>query len=162
MNKYQQNKQLGFTIIELVITIILLGILAAYAVPRFTGANAGFESYGVRSEAIVKLRAIQLRAMQNTRAQTCVFITAQRLGIPANCDTPALPNNLRVTSTSMVLDGVSRFSFSSGSSQTIHFDRLGRPTDSSGALLCQPTCTISISGEPNLNIFIESQGYIHD
>lgn len=39
MKRYQRSKQGGFTLIELVVVIVLLGILAAFALPRFANLN---------------------------------------------------------------------------------------------------------------------------
>ena len=157
------RKHQGFTLIEMVMTIIIVGILSVAVLPKFFDAS-GFEEYAYRAETISALRAIQLRAMQNTNASVChqVLITAKVLGEPdkSQCevgDPPIfsdewLDNYDDNTSVFINQDSVS---FTVGNDgQYFEFDSLGRP-----ACIC--TLDIFISGESNLTIRIESEGYIH-
>jgi len=50
--------RLGFTLIELVIVILLLGILATFAMPKLLG-KGGFETQTLRDELLTRLRLVQ-------------------------------------------------------------------------------------------------------
>jgi MSHA pilin protein MshC len=55
----------GFTIIELVVVMVLLGILVAYAAPRFSG-RGGYSELTAREDVKQALRYAQQLAMSQT------------------------------------------------------------------------------------------------
>jgi MSHA pilin protein MshC len=160
-----QNKS-GFTLIELVIVIILLGILSATAIPRLIG-NKGFEAQTYRDQLQQLLKTVQQQAMscdatclaQGTRtanpyACNKVIITTTRYGIPTNCDTllPATFAAPHLGMSSTEANGTAvRFS-----SHTVAFNSQGINTN------CTSGCDISIIGDQTLLLRIESQGFIHE
>jgi MSHA pilin protein MshC len=159
-----QNKS-GFTLIELVIVIILLGILSATAIPRLIG-NKGFEAQTYRDQLQQLLKTVQQQAMScdatcrnartaNPYACNRVIITTTRYGIPSNCGTllPATFAAPHLGMSSTEANGTSvRFS-----SRIVEFNSLGINTND-----CTSGCNISISGEQTLWLRIESQGFIHE
>lgn len=56
------SKRTGFTLVELVIVIIVLGVLSAVAIPKLTSKSA-FEEYTVQDQLISALRLVQLQGM---------------------------------------------------------------------------------------------------
>jgi MSHA pilin protein MshC len=146
----------GFTVIELVVVIILIGILAATIIPKMQ-STGGYEEIIYQDETVTKLRSIQLRAMQDTSGSQChdVLVTSDKLGIPDDSCTSFVDNNLNSTTIVKIIDHDVEFEYAGGST-LFSFDHLGRPVD------CSSPCEISIVGkEQTLIVAINDQGYIY-
>lgn len=139
--------------IELVVVIIILAIMAVTVLPKFF-TSTGFQEFTYQSEAIAKLRAIQIRAMQQTNSVLChkVVVTSSALGLPENCNDTAA-DGWESESTSVVVQGNHSVSFSFSSGSVFTFDGMGRPS-------CSP-CVLTVNGDSSLTVVIESEGYIH-
>jgi len=156
-NLFIQNElrsSMGFTIIELVVVIIIVGILAVTVIPKMF-SSSGYEEIGYQAETVAKLRAIQLRSMQDTSATQCllVYVTEKTLGIPdGDCSTPSFSSNSEQSST-IVKISEQQISFDDqGGGYSFSFDQMGRPDQARN---------ITINGsEQSLTININVEGYI--
>jgi len=149
-----KNKSLnqGFTLIELIIVIIILGILSVTVAPKFFTAK-GFSAYGYRTDVIAKLRLIQIKAMQQTQADNneChrVLLTTKKLSTPDGCASS------EDSATKVQIADQDNITFSSNiTGNSFSFDSMGRPS-------CAAACKITINGEQTISVQIESEGYIH-
>lgn len=153
------NKIKAFTTLELVVTLLILGILSATVIPKFFTSN-GFEEYTYRDEVISKIRGIQLRAMQQTNSSEChvVLVNQLKLGIPDDCDvTPSFSNSWVPGNTGVIIDSDNSIQFDvSGGNFFFSFDQMGRPNG-----CADPCLVVIVGGEDTLTIRIESEGYIH-
>ena len=158
------RKQQGFTLVELVIVIILMGILAGSAIPKLLNQN-DFEPQTYRAQLIQLLKTVQQQAMncdddcrvsRNSNLNACnkVLITASRYGLPSSCSGTSLPDSYSIPHLGMgkTESESTNISFSAGS---VVFANDGSATCSAG-------CDIEIIGsQQTVTIRIEAEGYIH-
>lgn len=160
--------QRGVTLVELVLTLVIVGILAAFVVPRFFGQH-GFEERGLYDETAAMLRYAQKSAIASRR-MVCVIFTEQTVSLKIAATNPAAaancngPSNLNLDGP----DGTRPYMIdtsAAGNSKyrnaaikfspvppTVTFDPLGRPN---------AAVTIKIANFP-IDIKVEAEtGYVH-
>ena len=154
------SKQAGFTLVELVTTIILISILAVVVLPRlFT--QSSYSAYSLRNEFISELRQVQQKALNNT--DRCFRVTVSATGYQVSqfsarneavCSGTALsPNPLY---TQAFQGGAQLVLVSTNSSNfTLDFDINGRLFPS-----CNGDC-IRVTANDTVMINISSEGYIY-
>ena len=143
----------GFTMVEMVVVISILGLLAAVLVPRFVGRDA-FASRGFYDEAQSVVRYAQKTAVAWRRPVfVCVTATAVSAGSVSGCGTllvhPVSGDPLTTTAPAGVTLTPSSFGF----------DGAGRPSPNA-----QVTIAISstIADDPARQIVVEAEtGYVH-
>jgi MSHA pilin protein MshC len=152
------SHQRGFTLVELVTVMILIGILAVSALPRFIGSSS-YSAYTLRNEFISELRLVQLTAMQNTDQcyQIEVNASGYTLGYFSDRTGNTCSNPVR-TEQPQSFSGGAHIALASTASQvfSITFDSLGRIISP----LCSGHCFNAVADE-TLAIAVESEGYIY-
>lgn len=150
---HRRRTATGFTVVELVVTIVILGLLAAVVGPRFVGRDA-FESRGFYDEAQLVVRYAQKTAIAWRRPVfVCVTATAVSAGTVSGCGTPvAHPvtgNPLTTTAPSGVTLTPASFSFDGG----------GRPNPNAQVTIAFAS---TIAGDSARQIVVEAEtGYVH-
>ena len=162
------NRSAGFTLVELIMTMIIIGILAAVAIPRFFDTDV-FRARGFADEVQATLRYAQKAAIAQHR-NVCVVMTASDItltiasasgaasvcntnlvspaGQPSNC--PSATYKICTPSAATTLDPAATFGF----------DALGKPFDTVGnPSVAQKTFTIN--GATNSIIVEAETGYVH-
>ena len=140
----------GFTTIELVVTIVAVGALAAFAVPRFIGRDS-FDSRGFYDKSVAVVRLAQKTAVAWRRdVFVCVTATQVTAGTAAGCGTPLTNTVTGAAATETAPSGVTL------NTVTFSFDRLGRP--SAAATI---TFTTTIPGDISRQIAVTAEtGYV--
>jgi len=141
-------KQLGFTIVELVIVILLVGILAINVGTRFF-SNSSFANRNVADELVEAIRYAQHIAMsRGGNIQVVTDATTYRIE-ESTCASPPcpIPNPNRSGNYTVTIPSNSLLN---ASSPTISFNGLGQPTPNTNSTITigNPIAfTITIEGE---------------
>ena len=151
----------GFTLVELVVVILLSGIVALYAVPRWLGQGS-FEAQTARDEVVARLRLVQGQNM-NEPADRCSWWVTDgsrfaHITISPCAAPPALSGwSERQLARGRLVTLSQGVTLAGGLNLQLRFDRLGRPLGS-----CLGGCQVTISGGgESLLLAINAEGYVH-
>ncbi len=159
--------QRGFTLVELIVVLIMVGVLAVVAIPRFTGV-ASFNAMGFTDRVMASLRYAQKQAIAkrrnvcvnvNAAGTTVTFTYANAAGSAAACGTaltgPAGENPYVVTperAGAVVTPAPLNFGF----------DALGRPINTATGVPLAAVQTITVTGDIARVFSVEPEtGYVH-
>ena len=162
-----QESQRGFTMIELVAVMVIVGILAVVAAPRFFDHNV-FDSRGFYDQVITSLRYAQKAAIAQHRNVCVVFganpASVKLTQVAAGSACPGTPpgNNLASPGGQATYSvSSSNASFQGGVPPMLSFDALGRPYGPTGVLLATSQ-SITVNGYTTSSITVENEtGYVH-
>jgi MSHA pilin protein MshC len=148
------DNQRGFTLIELIMVMVIVGILAVVVAPRFFDANV-FKSRGFADQVQASLRYAQKEAIAQHR-NVCVAMTTSTITLTiANASGAAIPcgPNLALPAGGNSITAPAGIAFAALPT-AFSFDALGRPNPNA-------LQTLNITGATN-SITVEAEtGYVH-
>lgn len=160
--------QSGFTLVELVMTIIIVGVIAAVAVPRFFD-NTVFQSRGFADEVMASLRYAQKSAIARHRF-VCVTFAANSITLTQGGNSACGTDLAGPTGNAPFSVANANITITAPAAGNISFDCLGRPRSTGNvAATCAPgnavgvlgaNQTVQVQGAPNIIVERET-GYVH-
>ena len=144
----------GFTIMELVAVILIVGLLGAVLGPRFIGRDA-FASRGFYDEAQSVVRYAQKTAVAwRKTVYVCVTATVVSAGTVSGCGTLLVHPATGAALTTTAPSGVTL-----APTVNFGFDGAGRPSPNVQVTIA---LTSTIADDPARNIVVEAEtGYVH-
>lgn len=154
----------GFTLIELIVVLILLGILSVVALPKFFVAG-DFDSFGFHNETLAYLRYAQKTAVAQRRT-VCVGFTGASLTLNIaaapggfDCAAPGALVGPRGENAPVTLNAKAGVAYAA-LPVAFNFDGLGQPI--TGAGLAQATQTFQVAGVTRTITVEANTGYVHE
>lgn len=138
MNALQQKSAAGFTMLEVVAVLLLMGILAVAIVPRT--ADSGVAVVAEAETLRANLRFAQSVAVAANAAQWSVQFTGNAYTLQRNGAASSVPFPGRSSATHVLANGVQ---ISSGAG-TLVFDELGAPASTHQITLSRGSRTESV------------------
>jgi MSHA pilin protein MshC len=168
----------GFTLVELVIVVVVLGILAVAVAPRFTSTDT-YAEFALQQRLQTALRTLQIQSMYDTRPGFCYQLNFSggsaagfgpstnnyragnaALSCTSNIDY-SLPRYLRSDQDELSSNGITLSAIDSGlPASFVAFDNLGRAFTSAGS--CADGCEIAFTGESTAKLCISAEGFVHE
>lgn len=165
--------QVGFTLIELIMVMVILGILAVYAVPRIFNSN-DFYARGFHDETLSILRYAQKTAIAQRRTVCVVFsapspasatLTIASAAASYTCNTSSTGPNKSCpggpTGPTGCITGRTDVAYS-GTPTNFNFDGLGQPIKADGTGAAQTTQTIQVANAAKSITVEAATGYVHE
>ena len=153
--------QMGFTLIELIMVIIMLGILSVFAAPRIFSSD-GLNARGFHDETLAFLRYAQKSAIAQRRTVCVAFTsTSATLSIASTAATVSCDTGLRGPRG----DSPGTISAKTGTAYStmpmdFNFDGLGQPVNGVGILA--DVQTIQVNNAANTIMVEAVTGYVHE
>ena len=143
------SSERGFTMVELITVIVILGILAAIAAPRFFDRNV-FDSRGFYDQVKSTVSFAQKAAIAQRRF-VCVAFTSNSVTLTTGATTACGTDLTGPTGTAPYTVSSSNASFT-GSPTDFNFDALGKPSFAQSITVSGYTTAITVQVET---------GYVH-
>jgi MSHA pilin protein MshC len=166
MTQWQLRQCKGFSLIELVAVMLLVGILSAVVIPRMASVSV-YDTRGVRDDSISFLRFSQKIAIAQRR---WVQVSGTGTGLQAHYCSGSLCSTSLGTCVLAVADPISGqpYQVVPPSNVTVsqpaafYFDCEGRPVDAAGSSIPTLAVTVSSSDGQSTGLTLEAEtGYAH-
>ncbi len=96
-NSQEETAFLGFTLLELLVVIVLVGLLVSLVPPRLSGAFSSAQIRATVRELVATLRLARGQAIHQGQPVTCFLdLEQKRFGLRGRAKQHELPDNLRV------------------------------------------------------------------
>lgn len=166
----RNSREHGFTLVELIMVVVILGVLAVYAVPRMF--NSGdFNARGFHDETLAYLRYAQKTAIAQRRT-VCVTFGANSLTLAAALNAPtaavaaadcttAAPSFFGPKGESPPTLTAKGTVIYSATPTNLSFNGLGQPISTAGVVLTTAR-TIQVTGAANAITVEAGTGYVHE